>query len=138
MNRADLQRLAELRIQEAKLLLEHGFYHGAYYLAGYAIEFALKACIAKKTKEHDFPDKELVQKLFTHDLEILLRKAGLESELVGEMKKNPAMERNWTLAREWSEEARYATADLKYFAEGLFSAIMEPQNGVLVWLKKRW
>jgi hypothetical protein len=28
-----------------------------YYLAGYPVEFALKACIAKSTERHDFPDK---------------------------------------------------------------------------------
>jgi HEPN domain-containing protein len=49
MNRADLQQLAELRITEAKVLLDNGFYAGAYYLAGYAVECALKACIAKLT-----------------------------------------------------------------------------------------
>lgn len=57
MNRADLQNLAELRINEAKLLLDRGFYQGAYYVAGYAIECALKACIAKKTQQFDFPEK---------------------------------------------------------------------------------
>jgi HEPN domain-containing protein len=31
------------------VLLEAGLYAGAYYLAGYAVECALKACIAKKT-----------------------------------------------------------------------------------------
>jgi len=138
MNRADLQGLAELRIQEAKLLLDNGFHQGAYYLAGYAVECALKACIAKKTRAHDFPDKELVQKLFTHDLEVLLRKAGLESELLSDAEGNATLERNWTLVKEWSEEARYSTASLIPFAEELFSAIIDPESGVLTWLKKRW
>jgi HEPN domain-containing protein len=51
MNRTDLQQLAELRIKEARILLDGDSYSGAYYLAGYAIECALKACIAKRTKE---------------------------------------------------------------------------------------
>lgn len=55
MNRSDFQTLAETRLQEAKSLLDNGHYSGAYYLCGYAIEYALKACIAKQTKAEDFP-----------------------------------------------------------------------------------
>jgi HEPN domain-containing protein len=40
MNRADFQKLAELRIREAKVLLDSKHYEGAYYLAGYAVECA--------------------------------------------------------------------------------------------------
>ncbi len=138
MDRIDLQNLAEMRIREAKLLLENGLYNGAYYLAGYSVECALKACIAKKTKEHDFPDKELVQKLFTHDVKLLLVKAGLEAEFSREMKQNGALEQNWTLVKAWSEDARYITAGRMHYAQDLFSAIMDPDNGVLTWLKKRW
>ena len=46
MNRADFQRLADVRIDEAGVLLAAGRWSGAYYLAGYAVECALKACIA--------------------------------------------------------------------------------------------
>ena len=41
---------------------------GAYYLAGYAIECALKACIAKATRRYDFPDRKKVDASHTHDL----------------------------------------------------------------------
>jgi len=53
MNRTELQRLSRIRIKEAKFLLDGGCYNGAYYLAGYAVECALKACIAKQTHRHD-------------------------------------------------------------------------------------
>jgi len=43
MNRVDLQQLAELRLKESKALFAAGFPEGAYYLAGYAVECALKA-----------------------------------------------------------------------------------------------
>jgi hypothetical protein len=56
MNRADLQALADLRVKEATILLDANCFEGAYYLLGYAIECALKACIAKQIKQHDFPD----------------------------------------------------------------------------------
>jgi HEPN domain-containing protein len=56
MNRYDFQKLARIRLEEAKVLLRHGKYEGCYYLCGYAVEFALKACIAKMTERYDFPD----------------------------------------------------------------------------------
>ena len=61
MNRTDLQQLADVRIAEAHALLTLAvpMSDGAYYLAGYAVECALKACIAKTVNQHDFPDKEL-------------------------------------------------------------------------------
>jgi HEPN domain-containing protein len=66
MNRADLQRLSRLRIQEARSLFKLKHYSGAYYLAGYSVECALKACLARDTPRFDFPDKELVLKSYTH------------------------------------------------------------------------
>ena len=50
MNRADLQKLAEERLADAELLLANGRFGGAYYLSGYVVECALKACIAQLTK----------------------------------------------------------------------------------------
>ena len=41
--RADFVKLMELRLEEARLLIdEKQDWDGAYYLAGYAVEFALK------------------------------------------------------------------------------------------------
>lgn len=55
MNRRDLKDLAAIRVREASLLLKNKQYSGAYYLAGYAVECALKACISKETRRYDFP-----------------------------------------------------------------------------------
>lgn len=49
MNRTQLQILAEERARDAEALLNAGRWSGAFYLAGYAIECGLKACIAKLT-----------------------------------------------------------------------------------------
>ena len=59
MNRSSLQNLANERIKDAEALLMAGRWSGAYYLAGYAVECALKACFAKQTREYDFPQKSL-------------------------------------------------------------------------------
>jgi HEPN domain-containing protein len=55
MNRGELRQLAETRLAEAQILLRAGMWSGAYYLVGYAVECGLKACIAKGTKQDDFP-----------------------------------------------------------------------------------
>jgi hypothetical protein len=63
VNRKDLQILAQTGLTESKALLRAGLPDGAYYLAGYSVECALKACIAKHTRRHDFPDKNTVNKI---------------------------------------------------------------------------
>jgi hypothetical protein len=68
MNRTDLQKLSRMRVKEAKALLDAGQSCGAYYLTGYAVECALKACIAKQVRRNDFPDKRTVTESYTHDL----------------------------------------------------------------------
>lgn len=54
MNRATFQRISELRRSDAKALLTAGHYPEAYYLVGYAVECALKACVAKQVQRYDF------------------------------------------------------------------------------------
>jgi len=82
MNRADFHKLTEIRMKEARVLLDHKCYEGAYYLAGYAVECALKACIAKRTQAHDFPPKpQVVRDFYQHDIRSLAKMAGLELEL---------------------------------------------------------
>jgi HEPN domain-containing protein len=79
MNRGDLKNISNARIREAKLLFAAGEYSGAYYLAGYAVECALKACFAKAVKRYDFPEKGRADKVFTHDLLELLKHAKLNA-----------------------------------------------------------
>jgi hypothetical protein len=81
INRKGLQDLAKLRLREAKALLRSNHPDGAYYLAGYAVECALKACIAKKTMRYDFPEKETVQTSYSHELIKLLVPAGWASRI---------------------------------------------------------
>jgi hypothetical protein len=52
---------------------------GAYYLAGYSVECALKVCIAKATQRHDFPDKNKAEASYSHKFKELLKVAGLET-----------------------------------------------------------
>jgi HEPN domain-containing protein len=43
VNRQEARQLADEWVVDAKLLLDAGRWHAAYYLAGYAVECGLKA-----------------------------------------------------------------------------------------------
>lgn len=48
LTRKDFQTLAEDRLADAQTLLKtQSNWSGAYYISGYAVECALKACICK-------------------------------------------------------------------------------------------
>ena len=120
------------------MLLKNDCYAGAYYLMGYAVECALKACIARQVKEHDFPDKKVVNDSYTHDLEKLLNVSELKNELEKETRANATLQKNWAVVKEWSEESRYDLNFTKADARDFCEACTDCQNGVLTWLKKQW
>jgi HEPN domain-containing protein len=138
VNRADLQALAQLRITEAQCLRGAGNYCGAYYLTGYAIECAFKAAIAKQIKEHDFPDKKLVNDSYTHNLEKLLDTSGLKKSLEEAMQASAALELNWSIVKDWSEEARYRHDITEPMAKDLMEACTSKPDGVYQWLINWW
>jgi len=134
--RKDLKALAELRAEEARVLLSRGRQQGAYYLAGYAVECALKACIAKRTKRFEFPPRRrYIEKVYSHDLDALLDAAGLDAELQKEIAANQAFAANWNTVKDWNEESRYRTVGLN--GKDLYQAVTGP-NGVLPWIRLRW
>ena len=137
MNRQQLQQLSEVRFKEARSLMNAGFSDGAYYLAGYAVECALKACIAKRTREHDFPDKRLVNESHTHSLVELLRLSELTPRLEEAAQADGSMKNRWTIVRGWSEGSRYERVDIRA-AEDLINAIGDDAGGILPWIKLHW
>lgn len=137
MNRDDFKQIARIRLKEAKTLLSNGNYDGAYYLCGYVVECGLKACIAKKTKRYDFPDKTTVQDSYTHEIEKLVGIAGLKQDLRKETKRDKQFEVNWTVVKDWTEVSRYERQNDKK-ARDLYSAITNRRNGVLRWIRQYW
>lgn len=138
MNRATFQRISELRRSDAKALLTAGHYPGAYYLVGYAVECALKACVAKQVQRYDFPDKLVANEAFTHDLKRLTKLSGLAPELEKEMQTNKTLEINWAVVKDWSESSRYEIGINETQARDLYSACTDRKNGVLYWIRRRW
>jgi hypothetical protein len=110
---------------------------GAYYLAGYAVECALKACIAKETRRHQFPDKKKVDLSHSHDLLQLIRVAGLEDEHHDRLRIDPEFETNWEIVKRWSEQSRYRRHRAES-AHELLSAVNDKRHGVITWIKLRW
>jgi HEPN domain-containing protein len=140
MNRMDFQELANLRAREAEALLAVGFWDGAFYLAGYAIECGLKACISKTFSEHDFPPKpKTVTEFYTHELPTLLRHSGVQEALVEDRKSRADLNANWGIVSQWKvEEARYKIDVNEATARAFVSAVTDPLDGVLTWIKDRW
>jgi hypothetical protein len=137
MNRIELQEISEVRLRESRALLNAGFAEGAYYLAGYAVECALKACIAKRTQEHDFPEKKFVNDSHTHNLKTLLQLAELKTELDTIIETNPTMESVLDRVQEWSETSRYQRKTVQE-ADALLKAIEEGKGGLLPWIRLHW
>ncbi len=105
MLKSDFERLVQVRVREAKLLLAGREFDGCYYLAGYAVEAALKACIAKATRRYEFPDKDRANRVFTHDLAKLLQEARLVAAMRDE---SASLRENWAVMLKWTVDARYA------------------------------
>ncbi len=136
--RAEFQELAERRLVEAKALLDLGMWDGAYYLAGYAVELALKACIIKTLMETDaFPDKEFSRNCYTHSLDKLIVLARLDGEWRAATDSDPAMRDDWLLVKDWSEATRYHRVE-RHEAEEIYNAIVDDIHGVFAWIRTQW
>ncbi len=136
MDRRDLQALSKARLTEAKALLKLGLNDGAYYLAGYAVECALKACIAKGSQRHEFPDKRRADASYSHNLRALITVAGLDAHLERGTQ-DVGFRENWRIAQEWSEQSRYKKHS-KEAAVALVAAIGDRHRGVIAWLRQHW
>lgn len=137
MNRKDLQYIARLRLAEANALLAADLPDGAYYLAGYAVECALKACIVKRTQRYDFPDKKSVDASHTHNLRGLVKIANLEVARLEEAGVDPLFRNNWDLVQQWSEHSLYRRTGSE-LAQAILQAIGDRRHGVMAWIKRHW
>jgi hypothetical protein len=131
-SRSDFEKLIDLRMKEAKLLLNEKDWDGAYYLVGYAVEFALKIRIISQLMQSDsFPDKKLAENFYKHDLTTLRKLAGLDVEMDNDAAVGP----QWDIVKDWSEQSRYGISKTEYEATDLYEAI---ERGVMPWIKARW
>ena len=137
MDRRDLQALSNIRMNEAQGLLSLGLYDGAYYLAGYAVECALKACIAKETRRHEFPDKRRADSSHTHSLIDLVRYANLEASRQELARRDLEFQEKWDTVKSWSEQSRYRRHSPQE-AKDLVEAVCNRRHGIVAWVKLYW
>lgn len=138
VNRDDFQQLAEEHLRNAKALLEAGLYSGAYYMCGYAVECALKACICARNNRFDFyPHPKVVQNAWSHKPADLIRVSGLNEKMEQERESEPELDLNWRIVEDWSEASRYESHSQKE-ANDLYNAISDTHHGVLECIKRSW
>lgn len=137
LTKIDLQKLADAKAEDAILLFRNERYSNAFYLGGYAVEFALKACIAGRIEANTIPDKKFITSIFVHDLPNLMGVAGLNGDLKGKEDNDPIFHANWGIVSKWSEHRRYDVAD-RSTTQFFLEAIINPDHGVLPWIKTYW
>jgi HEPN domain-containing protein len=141
--------MAEERLKDAEVLLAGGRWAFAYYVAGYAVECALKACLLKRMvitgwvfDESTKKAKEYLDDCRTHDFSAILRVAGMQKELDEKHKDfSPAGDEfrdNWKVVKGWKVESRYDPTKSEAEARTLIAAITDEPNGVMIWIRNYW
>ena len=140
MNRVYWQQLAERWLVDAKTLLDDHRWSAAYYLAGYAVECGLKACVLVRlaaAPEAIFENRKFSENCWTHSALDLVKLASLETTRAADAAANPALSQNWFVVKDWSEKARYQTTS-HHKAKKLYAAITDKPNGVMPWIRAHW
>ena len=143
MNQEQLRKLAEHRILDAKVLIDGGRWAYGYYVAGYAIECALKSCVLARMVHTGwvFQEKVKIDECITHDFDKLIPIAGMRALLTDSLKASAVatgeFARNWEIVKQWKVTSRYEDRTQKEAME-LYAAITDEPHGMLIWLKKYW
>jgi HEPN domain len=144
VNQADLRRLAEERIKDAKALIDAGRWEFAYYVAGYAVQCALKSCVLARMIHTGGVFDEAVKNVGdcrTHEFLKLMQIAGIKDDLDIRLKQSAADQdefgANWHEAKAWNVVSRYE-AKTEAEAKKLYAAITDEPYGVLKWIQSYW
>lgn len=126
--------MAEERIKDAKVLLDGRRWEFAYYTVGYAVECALKSCLLARMvlTAWVFEEKWKAQDCLTHEFSQLIRLAGLETELAGQLAASAAaggaFAGYWGTALGWKVTSRYEVKT-EADAQALYDAITHDPDG---------
>lgn len=129
IHRDEWRKLSDARIEDTEVLLRNERWDTAYYLAGYAVECALKERIVSLLEGY-FPPK---QSLYVHSLQNHLDLAELKKTFEDTSKTDSLFADQWDTVKEWSEHSRYDTQDQKA-AEDMLKAV----RGVVECISKYW
>ena len=134
LTRAEYKRLARIRLRESRKLLIAREFSGAYYLAGFGVECAIKAVIARQVKPNTYPENNS-NKYYVHDPTALVGLASLDP--AAEAQKDPYFGQNWATVKDWRVDSRYEIIGRR-LAIDLYRAIVARKHGVLQWLRQNW
>ena len=148
--RIEFQELATLRLEEASILLAKNYPDGAFYLAGYAVECALKSAICRTLDIDDFFElnsakahsakvkDDVLQKFRTHDYGTLLALSGWYYKLDTAITLDVILGDAWTIIRtlSWTEQYRYETTTRK--GQVAVQGFIDSVNIFLQWIKTHW
>ena len=144
MNQADLRRMTEERLRDARALLAGGRWEFAYYTAGYSVECALKSCVLARMIETGWVFDEANKKVDdcrTHSFGKLIEIAGLKEEREARLQASTStgdeFARHWGIVNLWEVTSRYESKT-EIEAKTLFAAITDEPDGVLRWIRKYW
>ena len=127
------------RILDADALRAANRWAYAYYVAGYAVECALKSCVLARMIDTEgvFKDKKFAEACWTHDFGKLVELAGLKPQLNLELAANPTFVGLWGTATLWKETSRYEQKTQPE-ADALYLAITDNADGVMRWIRNYW
>lgn len=137
MNRQAWKRRAEDHIRAAQVLLAVGHCSVAYYLAGLAVECALKARIARAFRSGTWPLRQFANDIHTHDLSKLVILAELRDRRQADVERDPTFRDAWNLVAKWTIDARYAEWS-ETEARDIIDAVVQRRSGVMPWIKRHW
>ena len=115
----------------------------AYYVAGYAVECALKSCLLARMIHTGwvFQEKAKIADCLTHDFDDLVQLAGMKDLLNQKLKEsaggNQEFAKNWHIGLQWKVTDRYQMRKQPE-AIALLDAITAQPDGVLPWIRKYW
>ncbi len=143
MNRAELQTMARERLLDADALIAGQRWSFAYYVAGYAVECALKSCVLARMIDTGwiFQEKAKIADCLTHDFDELIHIAGMRDLLNAKLAESTAGSRTfikyWEAARLWKVADRY-TSKTEAEAITLRDAIAVEPDGMMTWIRNYW
>jgi hypothetical protein len=143
VNQAQLRQLAEDRILDAAALIGGGRWSYGYYVAGYAVECALKSCLLARMIHTGwvFKEKVKIDECLTHEFDKLTQIAGMWDLLNDKLRESAAaggeFVANWQTVGIWEVTSRYATKT-ESEARALYAAITDNPHGILLWIKNYW
>ncbi len=129
-------QLADRHLSTAEALKKAKQYPDAFYHAGYAVECALKAIICRDLFGGTWPSRQTFPEGYSHDLDRLLRLAGLKPRLMEARQRDEEFGMNWETVRKWRETTRYENLSAPR-ASAMILAVKQRRFGMLTWLRNQ-